>query len=60
MSTVYNPEADRVAAIERLELEARDLRRRLEHVVNERDKGVLNRQLQEIREEIKALSARLP
>ena len=57
MSTVYNPEADRVAEIERLELEARELRRRVEHAGSERDKRVLNRQLTEIREEIDVLRA---
>ena len=45
MSAVYNPESDIIAEIERLELEARDIRRRVEHAHTEEDKRVLNRQL---------------
>jgi len=30
MSAVYNPESDLIAEIERLELESRDIRRRVE------------------------------
>ena len=60
MSTVYNPEAETMARIEQLELEARDLRRRIEHVRNEIDKRVLNRQLRELSEEITQLQERLP
>jgi hypothetical protein len=60
MSTVYNPEAETMARIEQLELEARDLRRRIEHAHNESDKRVLNRQLREISEEVTHLQERLP
>jgi peptidoglycan hydrolase CwlO-like protein len=60
MSTVYNPEADIVAEIERLELEARDIRRKIEHVSNDNDKRVLNKQLKELREEIAVLRSRVP
>jgi hypothetical protein len=60
MSTVYNPEADTMAQIERLELEARDLRRRVERAHNAEDKRVLNRQLQEVKEQIEVLQSRLP
>lgn len=60
MSQVYNPEADTMAEIERLELEARDIRRRVEHARNEEDKRVLNRQLGELREQIEYLRTRLP
>lgn len=60
MSHVYNPEADVIAEIERLELEARSIRRRVEHVRNQDDKRVLNRQLQELKEQIEYLKARLP
>jgi predicted nucleic acid-binding Zn-ribbon protein len=60
MSTVYNPEAETMARIEQLELEARDLRRRIEHARNESDKRVLNRQLRELSEEITHLQERLP
>jgi predicted nuclease with TOPRIM domain len=60
MSTVYNPESELITQIERLELEAREVRRRVEHARNENDKRVLNRQLKEIQDEISHLQARLP
>lgn len=60
MSQVYNPESDIIAEIERLEMEARSIRRRVEHVRNEQDKRVLNRQLQELKEQIEYLKNRLP
>ena len=60
MSTVYNPESQLIEEIERLELEARDIRRKIEHVQNENDKRVMNRQLKELSEEITLLQARLP
>ena len=60
MSTVYNPESEIMAQIERLELEAKEIRRKVEHVNNEDDKRVLNRQLKELGEEIALLQARLP
>lgn len=60
MSTVYNPESEVAAQIERLELEARDIRRKIDYVRNENDRRVLNRQLKEISEEITLLQARLP
>lgn len=60
MSTVYNPESELITHIERLELEAREIRRRIEHARNEDDKRVLNRQLNEIQEEVSQLQARLP
>lgn len=60
MSQVYNPESDVMAEIERLELEARDIRRRIEHVRSAEDKRVLNRQLQELKEQIEFLRSRLP
>ena len=60
MSTVYNPESEIAAQIERLELEARDIRRKIEYVRNENDRRVLNRQLKEISEEITLLQSRLP
>jgi len=49
-----------ITQIERLEFEARDLRRKIEHVRNENDKRVMNRQLKEIAEEIALLQAKLP
>lgn len=60
MSQVYNPESETIAEIERLEIEARSIRRRVEHVRNEQDKRVLNRQLQELKEQIEFLKNRLP
>lgn len=60
MSAVYNPEADIIAEIERLELEARDIRRRVEHVVREEDRRVLSRQLNELMDEIEFLRSRVP
>ncbi len=60
MSTVYNPESEMVAQIERLEIEARDIRRKIDYVHNENDRRVLNRQLKELQEEITLLQARLP
>ena len=60
MSQVYNPEAEVMAEIERLELEAREVRRRIEHARNPQDKRVLNRQIEEITRDIDILRARLP
>jgi len=60
MSAVYNPESDLIAEIERLELESRDIRRRVEHAHNEEDKRVLNRQLEELKQQIEVLKRRLP
>ncbi len=60
MSSVYNPESDTVAEIERLELESRNLRRRVEHARNGEDKRVLNRQLDELKQQIDLLRERLP
>ncbi|MEA2734853.1 MAG: hypothetical protein QOE14_1304 [Humisphaera sp.] len=60
MSSVYNPEADVKAEIERLEIESRDIRRRVEHARGEDDKRVLNRQLDELKQRIELLQAKLP
>ena len=60
MSTVYNPESDTIAQIERLELEARDFRRRVERAHNVEDKRVLNRLLNEIKEQIQYLRRTVP
>jgi hypothetical protein len=60
MSAVYNPESEIIAQIERLELESRDIRRRIEHAHTEADKRVLNRQLEELKQEIEVLRSRLP
>jgi hypothetical protein len=60
MSSVYNPESDVIAEIERLELESRDIRKRVEHARSEPDKRVLNRQLAELKQQIEFLRTRLP
>jgi hypothetical protein len=60
MSSVYNPESEIMAEIERLELESRDIRKRIEHAHNEDDKRVLNRQLEELQQQIEILQAKLP
>jgi hypothetical protein len=60
MSQVYNPETEIIAEIERLEIEARDLRRRVGHARHEEDRRVLSRQLAEVEEQIELLRARLP
>ena len=60
MSAIYNPESETIAEIERLELESRDIRRRVEHARNEADKRVLNKQLEELKTQIQFLRTRLP
>ena len=60
MSAIYNPEADIIAEIERLEIEARKLRKRLELATNANDKRVLATLLKDAEDNIKALRARLP
>jgi hypothetical protein len=60
MSQVYNPESEIIAEIERLELEARDIRQRIEHAKSAEDRRVLNRQLGELKDQIEYLRKRLP
>ena len=60
MSTVYNPESETIAQIERLELEAREVRRRIERSRSDEDRRALNRQLEEVQRRIDVLRARLP
>jgi hypothetical protein len=60
MSTVYNPESDTIAQIEKLELEARDIRQRMEKAHNDVDKRVLNQQLDDIKDQIAFLRSKLP
>ena len=59
MSTVYNPEAETVARVEALELEVRDVRRKIEHAHSAADKRVLNKQISELRDEIQFLTNKL-
>lgn len=60
MSTVYNPESETIAQIERLELEARQVRRRIERSHNEEDRRALSRQLTDVQRNIDVLRSRLP
>lgn len=57
--SVYNPESDVIAEIERLELEARTIRRRIDQASESADRAVLERQLAELRGQIDRLRARL-
>ena len=59
MGQVYSTETEAMAEIERLELEARQIRRSVEHATSEADKRVLNRQLAELKEQIQFLRTRL-
>lgn len=58
-SAMFNLEADIIARIESLELEARDLRRRVERALSIEDKNVLNQQLGELITEIARLRERI-
>jgi hypothetical protein len=60
MSAVYNPESDIIAEIEKLEIEARDIRRRVEHAAHAEDKRVLNRLLKETEMRVEHLRQKLP
>jgi hypothetical protein len=60
MSTVYNPESETIAQIERLEFEAREVRRRIERSRSDEDCRALNRQLEEVQRRIDVLRARVP
>ena len=60
MSQVYNPESELIAEIEKLELEAREFRRKIEHVRNAEDRRVINRLLGEVRDQILFLRRRVP
>ena len=56
---MFNLEADIIARIESLELEARDIRRRIERAPTLEDKNVLNQQLGELFAEITLLRERI-
>jgi transcription elongation GreA/GreB family factor len=60
MSTTYNPEAESIAQIERLEIDARNARRRIDHARNPEDRHALNKQLAEIKAQIEYLRRCLP
>lgn len=56
---MFNPEADIIARIESLELEIRQIRKRIEHAAHAADRDVLNRQIGELTVEIDRLKERL-
>jgi hypothetical protein len=60
MSQVYNPEAELISEIEKLELDAREFRRRIDHARTAEDRRTMNRLLGEIRDRIAFLKRRLP
>ena len=60
MSTTYNPEAETIAQIERLEIEARNTRRRIDHAHNPEDRRALNKQLADIKGQIDFLRRSVP
>ncbi len=60
MSHAYNPESDTIAMIERLELEAREIRRKIDQTGNEEDQRVLRRQLKELEDPVGFLRKKLP
>ena len=60
VSTVYNPESDVIAEIERLEIDARNMRRRLEKTSGAEDRRVLDKLLKETEQRIEILRKRLP
>ncbi|QOV87384.1 hypothetical protein [Humisphaera borealis] len=59
MNQVCIPEEAAIIQIERLALEARHIRRRIESAHTPQDRRVMNRQLQEIEAEIHQLQSRL-
>jgi predicted nucleic acid-binding Zn-ribbon protein len=52
-------EADLIARVERLELDIRNIRRRLEHTANMADKRVLDKQIGELKLEVTLIKERL-
>ena len=60
MSAVYNPEADTMAQIEKLELEARELRKRIQAAAQDQYRQALSGELADIQNNIARLQARLP
>ena len=60
MSQVYNPETEIISEIEKLELEAREFRQKIEHCNTPEDRRVINRVSEELRERIDFLRRKLP
>lgn len=59
LSQINNPEQQTIAEIERLEMESRNARRRIEHARTEQDKRVLNHLLEDTEQQIQMLRQRL-
>jgi predicted nucleic acid-binding Zn-ribbon protein len=59
MSITTQSESDMIARIEQLELEIREVRRRLEHTATQNDKRVLDRQIGELKMEVNVLRTRI-
>lgn len=60
VSQLHLPEAEIQARIVRLELEAKDVRRRVEHARTIADRRVLNKQLEEIKNDLEFLRECIP
>ena len=60
MSRINYPEIEVESEIEWRELEARDVRRRLEQAVNAEDRRVLARQLKELEDQVEERRRQLP
>ena len=58
--SVNNPEADIIAQIEKLEVEDGELKQLLAQLQKAPDRQVVQRQIEEIRQQIDALRKRLP
>lgn len=57
--TMFNMESEIIARIEALEIDVRNIRRRLEHTVHIGDKRVLDQQIGELTAEIARLKERI-
>ena len=59
MDQSLETETEIIAEIERLEMQARDVRNRLEHAKSDADRRVLQEQLDEVEEQVNRLRSRL-
>ncbi len=59
MGEVYNPEAERFAQLETLELEARRLAEKRDQATSDGDRQVIEKQLKEVEERIASLKKKL-
>ena len=60
MYLVCGSESEIMAQLERLELQARQIHRKIEHAPSEKDKRALNRLLLDIKQDMENLQGRLP